>query len=182
MINKALFTSEKQDWTTPLDLYEKLDDEFNFDFDPCIVDNKATMDTNGLHIEWGKSNFVNPPYSDISKWVAKAYQEYLKDKKVVMLIPSRTDTKWWHKYIVRATEIRFIEGRLTFGNDLYWQWVWEQPTINGKPNSLYKKYGKKNSAPFPSAIIIFNPQNKKEKEYDSDRLKHNGLFDEETNK
>ena len=158
MINPALFSSKKQSWTTPKDFYEKLDAEFSFDFDPCIAEDKATMDTNGLYIEWGNCNFVNPPYSDVDKWVAKSYQECLKGKKVIMLIPSRTDTNWWHTYIEGIAITRFVKGRLIFGNDAYWSWVWEQPIINGKPNSLYKKYGKKNSAPFPSVVIIFDPE------------------------
>ncbi len=133
MINSGLFTSMKQNWRTPKKLYQELDKEFHFDFDPCIVDDKATMQSNGLYVDWGKSNFVNPPYNNIAKWVAKSYQEYKKGNLVVLLIPSRTDTQWWHNYCMLATEIRFIKGRLCF-ND------------NGKP------------APFPSAIIIFNPE------------------------
>ena len=89
---------------------------------------KPTFD--GLQTNWGGCNFVNPPYSDISAWVKKAYEEYQKGKTVVLLIPSRTDTKWWHEYIMKATQIRFIKGRLKFGDA-------------------------KNCAPFPSAIIIF---------------------------
>jgi len=131
MLNSGLFTSEKQNWKTPAKFYEKLNEEFHFDFDPCIADDKATWETNGLFIEWGKCNFVNPPYNQLDKWVAKAYVESLKGKIVVMLIPSRTDTKWWHTYIMKAKEIRFIQGRLCFNDD-------------NKP------------APFPSAIIIFN--------------------------
>jgi hypothetical protein len=83
---------------------------------------------------WGKKiDWVigNPPYGkEISKWIAKAYQEYQRGATCVLLIPSRTDTKWWHDYIMKADEIRFIKGRLKFGDS-------------------------KNSAPFPSAIVIF---------------------------
>jgi site-specific DNA-methyltransferase (adenine-specific) len=84
----------------------------------------------GLAIEWGTRNFVNPPYSQLKAWCKKAYEEWRKGKLVVMLIPSRTDTIAWHSYIMKADEIRFIKGRLKFG-------------------------GSKNSAPFPSAIVIF---------------------------
>jgi len=120
------FSSATNDWSTPKDVYEVLNKEFNFDFDPCPM--KSQFD--GLSIEWGKSNFVNPPYSNLKLWCKKSFEEWKKGKTVVMLIPSRTDTKAWHEYIMKATEIRFIKGRLKFG-------------------------GSKNSAPFPSAIIIF---------------------------
>jgi len=124
-----MFSSASDNWKTPNDVYNKLNNEFNFDFDPCPLNEYP--DFNGLEIEWGKSSFVNPPYSDIKNWCKKAYNEHLKGKTVVMLIPSRTDTIYWHEYIMKAKEIRFIKGRLKFG-------------------------GAKNSAPFPSAIIIFN--------------------------
>ena len=84
----------------------------------------------GLKVEGGKSNFCNPPYSDLKTWLKKGYEESLKGKTVVFLIPSRTDTIAWHDYVMKAKEIRFIKGRLKFG-------------------------GSKNSAPFPSALVIF---------------------------
>ena len=119
-------SSLKQDWKTPKEFYEGLNREFKFDFDPC----PTSPDFNGLSIEWGESNFVNPPYKEIAKWVQKSYMEWKKGKTVVMLIPSRTDTRWWHDFIMKATEIRFVKGRLCF-ND------------NKKP------------APFPSVVIVF---------------------------
>ena len=120
------FSSQRLDWQTPKEVYQVLDAEFGFDFDPCPINPKF----DGLNIDWGKSNFVNPPYGgELPKWMEKGYGEYLKGKTVVFLIPSRTDTKWWHNYCMRG-EIRFIKGRLKFDN--------------------YK-----NSAPFPSAIVIF---------------------------
>ena len=128
MINKALFSSASDNWSTPKDVYVTLNDEFNFDFDPCPLEQWPYID--GLKVEWGERNFVNPPYSKIKDWCKKAYEEWQKGKTVVMLIPSRTDTKYWHDYIMKATEIRFIKGRLKFGKA-------------------------KNSAPFPSAIIVF---------------------------
>ena len=87
----------------------------------------------GLDREWGTSTFVNPPYSEIKEWVAYGYEQAQKGKTVVMLIPSRTDTRWWHDFVMKAKEIRFIKGRLKFG-------------------------GQKNSAPFPSAIVVFDGQ------------------------
>ena len=121
------FMSEKLDWRTPKAVYQVLDSEFNFDFDPC----PPNPQFDGLSINWGESNFVNPPYGrEIPKWIKKGYEEYCKGKTVVFLIPSRTDTRWWHDYIMKANEIRFIKGRLKFGDS-------------------------ENSAPFPSAIIVF---------------------------
>lgn len=79
----------------------------------------------------GGANYVNPPYGrELPKWIAKGYAEWQKGKTVVFLIPSRTDTRWWHDYCMKATDIRFIKGRLKFDDQ-------------------------KNSAPFPSAIVVF---------------------------
>lgn len=128
MNTKVMFSSANDNWKTPKDVYAKLNSEFCFDFDPCPLNENPTFD--GLSVEWGQSNFVNPPYSDISNWCKKAYDESLKGKTVVLLIPSRTDTKYWHEYIMKANEIRFIRGRLKFGNS-------------------------KNSAPFPSVIVVY---------------------------
>lgn len=127
-MNRAHFMSTTDNWSTPKDVYRTLDAEFGFDFDPCPLADKPLFD--GLKIEWGGVNFVNPPYSKIKDWCKKAYEEWQKGKTVVMLIPSRTDTSYWHDYIMKASEIRFIRGRLKFG-------------------------GAKYNAPFPSAIIVF---------------------------
>jgi hypothetical protein len=121
------FSSLRLDWKTPKSVYQILDAEFHFDFDPCPTD----PDFDGLDIEWGNRNFVNPPYGrELPKWIQKGYDEWQKGRMIVFLIPSRTDTKWWHDYCMKATEIRFIKGRLKFDEH-------------------------KNSAPFPSAIVIF---------------------------
>ena len=118
------------DWATPKEVYKKLDEEFSFNFDPCPLGGVEYM--NGLEMEWGSSTFCNPPYGrEIGKWTSKALVEAGKGKRVVLLIPSRTDTRWWQNDIMKAKEIRFIKGRLKFG-------------------------GSKTSAPFPSAIAIFN--------------------------
>lgn len=128
--NKVMFSSATDEWSTPKEVYDALDSEFRFDFDPCPL---SSHFGDGLSISWRQSNFVNPPYSDISNWIKKGWNEYTLGKTVVFLIPSRTDTRWWHDYVMKATEIRFIKGRLKFG-------------------------GAKNSAPFPSCIVIFkNP-------------------------
>ena len=120
--------SERADWKTPRAVYQTLDAEFGFDHDPC----PPNYEVDGLSSEWGGSNYVNPPYGRTvtGLWVKKAYEESQKGKTVVLLIPSRTDTRWWHDYCMKATEIRFIKGRLKFD---------DQP----------------NPAPFPSAIVIF---------------------------
>lgn len=121
------FSSERLDWKTPKVVYQILDAEFRFDFDPCPVNPKF----DGLACDWGGSSYCNPPYGrDLGRWIEKGFAEFKKGKTVVFLIPSRTDTKWWHEYCMKATEIRFIKGRLRFDDQ-------------------------KNSAPFPSAIIIF---------------------------
>ena len=123
--NKVMFSSATDHWSTPKEVYDALNSEFKFDFDPCPIDGVG-----GLTYDWGVSNFVNPPYSEISTWIRKGYEENQKGKTVIFLIPSRTDTRWWHDYVMKATEIRFIKGRLKFG-------------------------GAKNSAPFPSCLVIF---------------------------
>jgi site-specific DNA-methyltransferase (adenine-specific) len=123
---KGLMSSFNHEWRTPKRIYEILEAEFHFDFDPCPQNPKF----DGLNIAWGACNFVNPPFKHISKWIKKGYEEWQLGKTIVFLIPSRTDTRYWHDYIMKATEIRFIKGRLCF-NDC------------GKP------------APFPSAIIVF---------------------------
>lgn len=126
------FMSQSVDWATPEWLYSELNKEFCFDFDPCPLYG-ADSGIDGLTVAWGKSTFCNPPYGrSIGLWTAKAKREARENgKTVVLLIPSRTDTKWWHEDIMEADEIRFVRGRLKFG-------------------------GSKNSAPFPSAIVVFN--------------------------
>ena len=123
------FSAARDNWKTPKAFYDALDQEFRFDFDPCPP--MPTFD--GLTVEWGCSNFVNPPYGNvIAKWLAKGFEQAQLGKLSVFLIPSRTDTKWWHSYCMQADEIRFIKGRLKFD---------DQP----------------NPAPFPSALVIIKP-------------------------
>lgn len=117
-MNRVHFSSQRLDWQTPNGVIKQLQKEFGFDyFDPCPHDPKF----NGLVISWTLGNwkgdwvFVNPPYGrEIPKWCKKVFEESLKGRTVVMLIPSRTDTRWWHDYIMKADEIRFIKGRLKF--------------------------------------------------------------------
>ena len=144
MNNNLMFSSDNDNWKTPIAVYEALDGEFHFDFDPCPLNESPEF--NGLAIEWGQCSFVNPPFSNIAAWCKKAYEQWLQGKTVVMLIPSRTDTIYWHKYIMQSSEIRFIKGRLKFGDA-------------------------KNSAPFPSVIVVFS-QEKTLKEETINLLKH----------
>lgn len=142
-MNKALLTSNKQFWETPPEVFNPLNEEFSFTLDPCAeattakCDKFYTIHDNGLHQSWeGETVFVNPPYGrHLSKWIAKSYLESKKKgTTVVMLIPSRTDTKYFHEIIKPyAKEIRFLKGRIKF-------------LINGK---------QKDSAPFGSVVVVF---------------------------
>lgn len=102
----------EDNWQTPQWLYDKLNAEFNFDFDPCP--NNPTFD--GLSIPWGKSNFVNPPYNrkDKPRFIQKAYEEYKLGKTCVLLIPAATGTKQFHDIILPYSEVRFLKGRIAF--------------------------------------------------------------------
>lgn len=116
MKNRNLSNSDN--WATPKEFYDKLNKEFNFDFDPCPLHiGDIPEDKNGLVIEWGKSSFINPPYSKQLKeeFVKKSIAEYKKGKTCVMLLPVSTSTKLFHEHILpNATEIRFIKGRIKF--------------------------------------------------------------------
>ena len=136
---KVMFSSKSNDWSTPIDFFDKLNDEFHFTLDPCADDNNHrvskyyTIEDDGLLQNWeGEICFVNPPYGkEIKDWVRKAYIEGSKpNTTVVLLVPARTDTKWFHQYVYNKAEIRFIKGRLKFGES-------------------------KNSAPFPSMLAIY---------------------------
>lgn len=138
MINKGLFASNSDEWETPQKLFDELDKEFHFQLDPCATKENAKCESyytgidNGLELSWywARAVFMNPPYGrKIYTWVRKAYRESKRGTTVVCLLPARTDTKWFHDYCLRG-EIRFIKGRLKFS-------------------------GQKNSAPFPSMIVIF---------------------------
>ncbi len=126
-VNKGLFSSMSCDWATPPAFFDALNKEFSFNDDPCPLEPL----TDGLAREWGTRTYVKPPYGkECGWWVRKAYEEGQLGKLIVMLLPSRTDTKWWHEYVLKASEIRFVRGRLKFN-------------------------GSKINAPFPSAIVVF---------------------------
>lgn len=150
-MDRALLSTGKDDWETPKDFYEKLDDEFHFTLDPCCTHESAkcerhyTKDDDGLSKDWsGEIVFCNPPYSkkgNQDAWVKKCYTESLKpNTTVVALLPARTDTNRFHDCILGKAEIRFIKGRLVF-------------EVDGKP--LIGKNGKPQPAPFPSMICIW---------------------------
>ena len=175
MNNDLMFSSSYQAWDTPQDFFDKLDAEFHFTLDPCAshenhkCDMYFTEKEDGLKQSWaGEIVFVNSPYGDqLKHWTKKCYDES-KHALVVQLLPARTDTvSYWHKYIYdesvwnwrEGVKVRLLKGRLTFGSDAYWEWVWKQLEINGKMNTLFMKIGKKNTAPFPSAIVIYDRRN-----------------------
>lgn len=146
MINNGLFTSNDSTWTTPQDFFDKLDKEFRFGLDAAALRSSAKVPNylgpdhdlhwrrDALTVEWtgaadGTWIWLNPPYGrEIKAFMRKAHEEVNKGARVVALVPARTDTAWWHDYCIEY-EIRFIRGRLKFGNS-------------------------KNSAPFPSALVI----------------------------
>jgi DNA N-6-adenine-methyltransferase (Dam). len=139
MNNDLMFSSKKDNWETPRDFYNKLNQEFNFMLDPCAdesnhkCDKYFTKEQDGLSQSWGGNIvFCNPPYGrEIGNWVEKARAEAEKaGTMIVMLLPARTDTRWFHDHIYGRVEIRFVKGRLKFGDS-------------------------KNSAPFPSMVVIF---------------------------
>jgi len=141
METKPFFSSVRQTWVTPKDLYAALDKEFHFDFDPCPIDAKF----DGLNHKWNTCNFINPPHKTQKLWIEKAYDVsqclnenltvagYVIHYKIcVLLLPARTDTRIFHDMILpNATEIRFLKGRLHYDEH-------------------------KNSALFPSMIVVFN--------------------------
>ena len=139
MNTEVMFSSKTDSWATPINFFRELDEEFHFNLDPCAdeynhkCDRYFTVKENGLLQDWGGcSVYVNPPYGrEIGKWVEKAYRTNQEHGNlVVMLLPARTDTKWFHEFIYQKAEVRFVRGRLKFGDS-------------------------KNSAPFPSMVVIY---------------------------
>ncbi len=138
MNTDVMFSSNSDIWATPQDFFNTLKQEFNFTLDPCALPINAkcskfyTPEQNGLKQDWSNETvFCNPPYSNVKEWVEKASNEAKRGAKTVMLIPARTDTKWFHEHIYNKHEVRFIKGRLKFGDS-------------------------KNSAPFPSMLVVFS--------------------------
>ena len=141
MNTDVMFSSKTDLWETPQEFFDELDREFRFDLDVCALPENAkcaryyTPEQDGLSQPWEGVCWCNPPYGrEIGKWVEKAHYGTYNGITTVMLLPARTNTKWFHNYIVTPRhEIRFVRGRLKFG-------------------------GAKNSAPFPSMVVIFRPK------------------------
>lgn len=141
MNTDIMFSSESIEWETPIALFNKYNAIYNFNIDVCANANNTkcekyySVEQNGLIQTWEGNCWMNPPYGrEITKWIEKAYSETKDGRcKVVALLPSRTDTKWFHDYIYhkKGVHIEFLKGRLKFGNC-------------------------KNAAPFPSMIVIFS--------------------------
>lgn len=139
MLSTALFTSTTDLWETPQELFDRLDAEFHFTLDACAIESNAkcerfySPEQDGLSLPWEGTVWCNPPYGrNVWRWCEKASNSAANGATVVMLLPARTDTKWFHRWIYGRAEIRFLAGRLKFG-------------------------GAQNSAPFPSMIVIFRP-------------------------
>lgn len=138
MITSGYFSSLAEDWETPQDLFDKLDDEFLFTLDVCAKPENSkckrffSKEQNGLNQDWGNDTvWCNPPYGKgIENWIKRCYEHSMGGGTAVMLLPARTDTRWFHNYILGKAEIRFCKGRLRFN-------------------------GCKSSAPFPSIIVIY---------------------------
>lgn len=138
-MNRVHFSSKTNEWTTPQDLFETLNNIFSFTLDPCCTHETAkcvkhfTVEEDGLSKSWGgETVFMNPPYGrHIQAWLRKAYREGLRgDTPVVCLVPARTDTEFWHWYVMKANYVHLYKGRIHFA-------------------------GAETGAPFPSAIVVF---------------------------
>lgn len=137
-MERSVYASSKTDeWATPQDLFDRLDAIWHFDLDVCATASNAkcakyyTREQDGLKQEWRGCCWMNPPYGrEIGRWMRKAYEASMQGATVVCLVPARTDTAWWHDYAMQG-EIDFFRGRLKFGTQ-------------------------KNSAPFPSALVVFD--------------------------
>ena len=144
MKNKNLNNSDN--WATPKEFYDKLNNEFNFDFDPCPINHDLSL-WDGLEIEWGKSNFINPPYSRKLKeaFVLKAIEESKKGKICVMLLPVSTSTKLFHEHIFpNHWEIRFIKGRIKFlGINTFGEYVTNKTPMHDSMVVIFKQSKRK---------------------------------------
>ena len=137
MNTEVMFSSKSDNWETPQRLFDDLNREFHFTLDACATAQNAkcsryySPSQNGLSQPWNGVVWCNPPYGrKIGQWVRKAFEASSEGNTVVMLLPSRTDTEWFHDWVYNRSEIRFLKGRLKFG-------------------------GAKNAAPFPSMVVIF---------------------------
>jgi site-specific DNA-methyltransferase (adenine-specific) len=134
-----MFTSRTEEWETPAYVFDELNAEFDFTLDVCATSENAKCETyfdksdDALTKDWHGVCWMNPPYGEeINLWMKKAYEEAERGPIVVCLVHARTDTRWWHDYAMKSDEVRFVRGRLKFGDG-------------------------KQSAPFPSCIVVFRP-------------------------
>lgn len=143
MMTSGMYTSNTAEWATPRAFFEALDKEFHFTLDPCATAENAkcakfyTKETDGLAQSWrGERVFCNPPYGrEIGKWVKKAHEETVGGGVdiVALLLPARTDTRYFHEYIYNRHEVRFVRGRLHFNESTA-------------------------GAPFPSMVVVMRPE------------------------
>lgn len=140
-LTSGLFTSRTEEWETPQYVFDILNKDFKFQIDVCATSENSkckiffNKTVDGLQQEWSPFRcWMNPPYGkNISRWMKKAFHESKRGALVVCLIPARTDTRWWHEWVMKSDEIWFVSGRLSFGNE-------------------------KQSAPFPSCVVIYYPE------------------------
>lgn len=140
MIHTSLYSSRSEEWATPQDFFDALHGEFGFTLDPCTspeaakCDRYYTKEQDGLVHDWERNTvFCNPPYGRrIGPWARKCHEASLKGATVVLLVHARTDTRWFHDWVYGKAELRFVKGRLKFGDG-------------------------RQSAPFPSLVAIFRP-------------------------
>jgi len=142
---EQLYSSNSNEWYTPSYIFDPLDDEFEFELDACATEDSAKCDAyftkkdNALLKDWSAAAnivWVNPPYGrGIGKWIEKAYKESLKGCTVIVLTYVRSDTKWWHDWALKASEIRMIKGRIHF--------------MRGDLKTT-------NASPAPSCVLVFS--------------------------
>ncbi len=140
-VNGGLFTTNTAEWSTPQEFFDMLDAEFGFTLDVCATAENAkcqrfyAIEDDGLAKPWEGVCWMNPPYGrQIARWVERAYEASLDGATVVCLIPARSDTAYWHNYVMKAKEVRFVRGRLHFGG--------------GHELTAH-------NAPFPCAVVVF---------------------------
>lgn len=149
-MNAVHFSSERQDWGTPQPFFDALNAEFGFTLDACALPHNAKCETywspddDALLMPWDGVVWMNPPYGHgIGAWIKKAYEVSQNGAVVVALIPAKTETAWWHRYVMHAAEIRLIRGRIKF--------------VAGDPDADLRGHGI--NAPFPSAVVVFRQGN-----------------------
>jgi len=150
-LNNIHISCKSSEWETPIELFKQYDDIYKFEIDVCATPENAlckkywTSEDDALSQEWGSMRcWMNPPYGrEISKFMKKAYNESIKGATVVCLVPSRTDTKWWHEFAMNG-DITFIKGRLKFINRTFPSW---------RADGNFKI----SPACFPSAVVVFAP-------------------------